>query len=59
LLEGLSSLTILPGRVTNAQTVGASTDDVSTLPTLGRMVWAVGFTIDALPSGMVRTNWRF
>jgi hypothetical protein len=42
---------LLPGRATNAGAVGASTDDVSTLSSLGRVVWTMGAAADALPLG--------
>jgi hypothetical protein len=51
----LSFDTLLHDRATNAWVVGASTDDVSTLSSMGGMVWTMGSTTDALPSGIVRT----
>jgi hypothetical protein len=56
---GVSSDALLPGRATNAGTMGTSVDDVSALPTLGGVVWTVGSTADALSHRMVRTSWRF
>jgi hypothetical protein len=50
-----SSGALLPSRATNAWAVGAFTDDVSTLSTLGGVVQTMGSTVDALPLGMVRT----
>jgi hypothetical protein len=47
----LSSDVLLPGWATNAGAVGASTDDVSTLSSLGRVVRTMGATADALPLG--------
>jgi hypothetical protein len=41
-LARLSKDALLPGRATNAWAVGASADDVSTLPSLGEVVWTVG-----------------
>jgi hypothetical protein len=55
---GLSSDTLLPDRAIDAWAVGASTDDVSTLSILGRVVLTVGSIADALSLRMVRTNWR-
>jgi hypothetical protein len=52
---GLPSSTLLPDWTTNAWVVGASTNDVFALSTLGEVVWTVGSTADALPPGMVRT----
>jgi hypothetical protein len=54
--KGISFVALLPDRATNVRTVGASTDDVSILSTLGRVVWTLGSTTDALPPGMVRTS---
>jgi hypothetical protein len=54
-LARLSSGTLLPGRATNAWAVGAFTNDVSTLSSLGGVVRIVGSTTDALPSRMART----
>jgi hypothetical protein len=51
----LSSDTLLPGQTTIAWAVGASADYVSTLSSLGGVVWTMNTTIDALPPGMVRT----
>jgi hypothetical protein len=51
--EGVSSSILLPGQATNGKTVEAYADDI---PTLGRMVWTVGSTVDALSSEMVRTS---
>jgi hypothetical protein len=45
---GLSSGALLPSRATNAWAMGASVDDVSTLSTLGMVVWT-----------LVRTFMRF
>jgi hypothetical protein len=58
-LTGASSNTLFPNRADNAWAVGASTDDVSTLSTLGEMVWTMGSTVDALSPRMIRTSWRF
>jgi hypothetical protein len=44
----------LSGRATNAWVVGASTDDVPTLSSLGGVVRSMGATTSALPPGMVR-----
>jgi hypothetical protein len=49
----LPSSTLLPGQATNAQAMGASPDDVSTL---GSVIWTVGSAADALSLGMVKTN---
>jgi hypothetical protein len=38
----LSSDALLPGRAANTKAVGAFADDVSTMPTLDRVVWIVG-----------------
>jgi hypothetical protein len=56
---GLSFDALLLSRASNAWTVGASNDDVSTLSTLGGVVQIGGTTTDALPPGMVRTSRRF
>jgi hypothetical protein len=50
----LSYDTLLPDRATNAWAVGASIDDVSTLSSLGGVVWAMGATTNAPPPRMVR-----
>jgi hypothetical protein len=52
----LSFSTLLPSRATNAWAVGASTDDVSTLSSLGGVVQIVGSVANALASRMVRTS---
>jgi hypothetical protein len=52
---GLSFGALLPSRATNAWAVRASTDDVSTLFTLGGVVQTVGSAVDALPPRMLRT----
>jgi hypothetical protein len=57
--KGISFDALLPSRATNAWAMGASTDDVSTLSTLGRVVHTLGSATDALPPEMVRTGWRF
>jgi hypothetical protein len=57
LLKGVSSDALLPGRATNAKTVGPSVDDVSYLSTLGRVVWTLGSAADALSPEIVRTSW--
>jgi hypothetical protein len=59
LSEGVSSDVLLLDRAANAETVGASIDDVFILSTLGRVVWTKGSAADALPSGMARIGWRF
>jgi hypothetical protein len=51
----LSSDALLPGRAANAYAMGTSVDDVSTLSSLGGVVWTMGVTIVALSSRMVRT----
>jgi hypothetical protein len=51
----LSSNALLLGRATNAWGMGAYVDDVTTLSSLGGVVWTVGSTTNALPSGVVRT----
>jgi hypothetical protein len=51
----LSSSFLLPSQATNAQTMGASADDVPALSSLCGVVWSMGTTIDALPPGMVGT----
>jgi hypothetical protein len=48
----LSCSALLPGRATNAWAVRASVDDVSTL---GRVVWTMDATANALPLRMVKT----
>jgi hypothetical protein len=57
--KGVSSGALLPGQAANAGTVGASVDDISSLSTLGRVVWTLGSVVDALSLGMVRTSWKF
>jgi hypothetical protein len=47
----LSSSTLLSDQATNAWAVGASTDDVPTLSTLGGVVRSMGATTDALHPG--------
>jgi hypothetical protein len=51
----LSFGALLPGRATNAWVVGASADDVSTLSSLGGVVWTMDTTVNALLPRMVRT----
>jgi hypothetical protein len=51
----LSSVALLPGRATNVWAVGATTDDVSTLSSLGGVVRTMDATANAHPPGMVRT----
>jgi hypothetical protein len=51
----LSYDALLPGRDANAWAVGTSTDDVSTLSSLGGVVQTMDATINALPPGVVRT----
>jgi hypothetical protein len=46
---------LLPNQATNAWAMGASTDDVSALSTLGGVVHSVDSAANALPPGMVRT----
>jgi hypothetical protein len=57
--KGVSSGALLPGRASNTGTMGASADDVSTFPTLGRVVLTLDSTVDALSPKMVRASWRF
>jgi hypothetical protein len=45
---GLLSDALLPSGATIAWAMGASTDDLPTLPTLGGVVRTVGFAADAL-----------
>jgi hypothetical protein len=42
--KGVSSSTLLPGRVTNVGTMGAFVDVVLALSDLGRVVWILGST---------------
>jgi hypothetical protein len=51
---GLSFGASLLSQATNVWVVGASTDDVSTLSSLGGVVQTMGSIIDVLPSRMVR-----
>jgi hypothetical protein len=51
----LSFSALLPGRATNAWVVGASVDDVSTLSSLGGVVWTMDTAVNALLPRMVRT----
>jgi hypothetical protein len=57
--KGVSYGALLPVWATNAGTMGASTDDVSALSTLGRVVRALDSTAQALLPGMVRISGRF
>jgi hypothetical protein len=59
LLARLSSSALLPGWATNAWVVGTSANDVSTLSSLGGVVWVMGTTADVLSPEMVRTYARF
>jgi hypothetical protein len=52
---GASFGTLLLDQVTNDWVVGASTDDVSALSTLGRVVQSMDSVANVLPPGMVRT----
>jgi hypothetical protein len=47
----VSSDALLPDRATNAWVMGASADDVSTLSTVGRVVWTLSSDPNALPPG--------
>jgi hypothetical protein len=47
-------MTLSSDRATNVWAMGASTDDVSTLSTLGGVVQTVDSTADELPPEMVR-----
>jgi hypothetical protein len=58
LLEGVLFDALSPGRTANAEIVGTSSNDVSTLSTLGEMVQTMGSTADALSLGVVGTFWR-
>jgi hypothetical protein len=51
----LSSSALLPHRATNVWAMGASVDDVSTLPSLDGVVRTMGSATNALPSRMDRT----
>jgi hypothetical protein len=52
---GASSGVLLPDRAANAWAMGASVDDVPILSSLGRVVWVINTTTDALSPRMVRT----
>jgi hypothetical protein len=56
-LEGVSYGTLSPYWATNVETVGASTDDVPTLPTLGWMVLTMGSTANAFSLGALSIRW--
>jgi hypothetical protein len=55
----VSSDALLLGRATNAWAMGASTDDVPTLSSLGGVARTMDSTTDALPPRMVRTYSEF
>jgi hypothetical protein len=56
---GASFSALLPDRATNAWSVGASTDDVSSLSSLGRVVRFVDSLANAFSPRVARTSWRF